>query len=136
MTATLVGRPQISATLKLIRPHVRRTPIIEVDGADFGLPGTTLVFKLEYLQHAGSFKTRGAFAQVLTRRIPAAGIVAASGGNHGAATAFAAMKAGHRATIFVPGVASPAKLAQIREYGADLRISGDSYDDALTASRV
>lgn len=136
MTAPIVDRLQIGATRELIRPHVRRTPVIEIDGADFGLPGVTLVFKLEYLQHAGSFKTRGAFAQVLTRRIPAAGLVAASGGNHGAATAFVAMKSGHRATIFVPSVASSAKLAQIRDYGADLRIAGDSYDDALAASRL
>lgn len=125
---------QVRATAALIAPHVRRTPVLEVAGEDFGLPGVTLVFKLEFLQHAGSFKTRGAFAHMLTRAIPPAGVVAASGGNHGAATAFAAMKTGHRATIFVPEVASPAKLAQIRSYGAELRVVGQRYADALAAS--
>jgi threonine dehydratase len=126
----------IRATAAAIAPHVRRTPIVEIAGEDFGLPGVTVVFKLEFLQHAGSFKTRGAFAHLLTRSIPAAGVVAASGGNHGAATAFAARKSGHRATIFVPGVASPAKIEQIRGYGADLRIVGERYADALAASEA
>ena len=127
-------RENIAATHRIIAPLVRRTPVIEIDGADLGMPRTTLVLKLEFLQHAGSFKARGAFTQMLTREIPAAGIVAASGGNHGAATAFAAARTGHRATIFVPTVASPAKIAQIRDYGADLRIEGDRYADALVAS--
>jgi threonine dehydratase len=126
---------RIRATHAALSGYVRRTPIIEVDGGDFGLAGTTLVFKLEFLQHAGSFKARGAFTHMLTRTIPAAGVVAASGGNHGAATAYAAMKCGHQATIFVPGVASAAKLQQIRGYGADLRIVGERYADALAASQ-
>ena len=117
-----------------IAPHVRRTPVLAVDGADFGLPGVRLVFKLEFLQHAGSFKTRGAFNHLLTREIPAAGVVAASGGNHGAAVAYAAMKMGKPATIFVPSVASPAKMEQIRGYGAKLEIAGERYNDALLAS--
>jgi threonine dehydratase len=105
-----------------------------VDGADFGLDGVRLVFKLEFLQHAGSFKTRGAFNHLLTREIPAAGVVAASGGNHGAAVAYAAMKRAVPATIFVPSVASPAKMEQIRGYGARLEIAGERYNDALLAS--
>jgi threonine dehydratase len=117
-----------------IAPFIRRTPIIEVDGADFGLDGVRLVFKLEFLQHAGSFKTRGAFNSLLSRTIPEAGVVAASGGNHGAAVAYAAMKRGIPATIFVPTVASRAKVDQIRGYGARLEIGGDRYDDALRAS--
>ena len=124
----------IRAAAARIRGHVRRTPLLEVDGADFGLPGTTIVFKLEYLQHAGSFKTRGAFNNLLTRTIPAVGVVAASGGNHGAAVAYAAGKRGVQATIFVPSVASPAKMEQIRGYGARLEIAGDRYNDALLAS--
>jgi len=124
----------IRAAAKRIAPHVRRTPVLEVDGADFGAPGARLAFKLEFLQHAGSFKTRGAFNQLLTRRIPAVGVVAASGGNHGAAVAYAAMKTGCPATIFVPSVASPAKLEQIRGYGARLEIAGERYNDALLAS--
>jgi threonine dehydratase len=113
---------------------VRRTPVLEVDGGDFGLPGVRLAFKLEFLQHAGSFKTRGAFNSVLVREIPPVGVVAASGGNHGAAVAYAAMKTGIPATIFVPEVASPAKIEQIRGYGARLEIGGERYHDALLAS--
>jgi threonine dehydratase len=113
---------------------VRRTPVLETPGADFGLDGVRLFFKLEFLQHAGSFKTRGAFNNLLTRPIPPAGVVAASGGNHGAAVAYAAMRRGVKATIFVPTVASPAKIGQIRGYGAHLEVGGDRYDDALRAS--
>src|SRR5215204_6401802 len=90
---TELSREQIQATERLIRPHIRRTPILEVDGADFGLDSIKITFKLELFQHAGSFKARGAFTNMLTRDIPA-GVVAASGGNHGAAVAFAAMKLG------------------------------------------
>ena len=91
--------------------------------------------KLELLQHTGSFKTRGAFTNLLTREIPRAGVVAASGGNHGAAVAFTAMKLGKPASIFVPTVSSPAKMDRIRGYGAHLVVTGDRYDDALAASR-
>jgi threonine dehydratase len=124
----------IRAAAARIAPHVRRTPVLEVEGADFGLDGVRLVFKLEFLQHAGSFKTRGAFNGLLSRPLPDAGAVAASGGNHGAAVAYAAMKLGVPATIFVPVVASPAKVAQIRGYGARLEIGGERYADALAAS--
>ena len=132
--AAVVGAAAIRAAAARIAPHVRRTPVIEVDGADFGAPGTRFVFKLEFLQHAGSFKTRGAFNSLLSRTLPAAGVVAASGGNHGAAVAYAAMKLGVPATIFVPEVASPAKIAQIRGYGAKLEVGGARYADALAAS--
>ncbi len=125
----------IAETYGLIRPHIRRTPVMGVDGADFGLAGTDLTLKLELVQHSGSFKARGAFANLLRREAPAAGVVAASGGNHGAAVAYAAMKLGRRATIFVPRVSSPAKIERIRGYGAELVIIGDRYDDALEASR-
>lgn len=117
-----------------IAPFIRRTPIVEADGADFGIPGATLVFKMEFLQHAGSFKARGAFNSLLARELPAVGVAAASGGNHGAAVAYAAMKRAVPATIFVPSVASPAKVAQIRGYGARLEIAGERYNDALLAS--
>ena len=87
------------------------------------------------MQHTGSFKTRGAFTNLLTREIPEAGVVAASGGNHGAAVAFAAMKLGKPARIFVPRVSSPVKIERIRGYGAELVVTGERYDDALAASR-
>ena len=108
---------------------------MELTGADFGLPAFPLTLKLELFQHAGSFKTRGAFANLLTRPIPASGVVAASGGNHGAAVAYAAMRLGVPAHIFVPTVSSPAKISRIRAYGADLVVGGDRYADALAASQ-
>src|SRR3984957_3975948 len=136
MTATLISAGEIRSTYAAIAPHIRRTPIIEVDGSDFGISAVQLVLKLESLQHAGSFKARGAFTSLLTRKIPDAGVVAASGGNHGAAVAFAAMKLKVPAKIFVPGIASPAKIRQITEYGAELVITGERYADALAASEA
>ncbi len=130
----LIERDGIAATGRLIRPHIRHTPTIAVDAADFGLAAAPLVLKLEFLQYTGSFKPRGAFANLLTRPVPAAGVAAASGGNHGAAVAYAAMRLGHKATIFVPRVTSPAKLDRIRGYGAELVVTGEVYADALAAS--
>jgi len=130
----MVDRGAIARTYPLIRPYIRRTPVVEVEGSDFGVDGVTLVLKLELLQHSGSFKARGAFTNLLLREVPPAGVAAASGGNHGAAVAFAAMRLGKPARIFVPTVASPAKLDRIRGYGADLVVTGDRYADALAAS--
>src|ERR1700688_4824172 len=132
----MITPEQISSTYPIIRPHIRRTPIIDLDGADFGITAARLVFKLESLQHAGSFKSRGAFSNLLTRTVPAAGVVAASGGNHGAAVAFAAMRRQVPAKIFVPTVASSTKIQQISDYGADLVVSGERYADALAASEA
>lgn len=131
-----IDRDRIAATAALIRPYVRTTPVIEVDAADFGREGFTAVLKLESLQHAGSFKTRGAFANLLGRSVPAAGVVAASGGNHGAAVAYAAMRLGVPARIFVPTISSPAKIQRIRDYGAELVVGGERYADALAASQT
>ncbi|HEY9713939.1 MAG TPA: threonine/serine dehydratase [Chroococcales cyanobacterium] len=131
-----IDREQIARTEELIRPHIRRTPIIEVNGSDFDLGSFRLTFKLELMQHAGSFKTRGAFANLLMREIPEAGVVAASGGNHGAAVAYAARKLGVKAKIFVPSISSPAKIQRIRDYGAELAVGGDRYADALAASEL
>lgn len=133
---TDLSRERIQATERVIRPYIRRTPILEVDGSEFGLDSIKIVFKLELFQHGGSFKARGAFTNMLTREVPAAGVVAASGGNHGVAVAFAAMKLGKQATIFVPSVASQAKLDRIRGYGAELNITGDRYAESLEASQV
>ena len=99
-----INRERIEATERLIRPHIRRTPAMDVDGADFGLDPFPLVLKLELFQHTGSFKVRGAFANLLSREVPAAGVVAASGGNHGAAVAYTAQKLGTPARIYVPRV--------------------------------
>jgi threonine dehydratase len=133
-TSTMISADHIQATYRLLAPHIRRTPVVDVDGGDFNLACGSLTLKLESLQHAGSFKSRGAFTNLLTREVPRIGVVAASGGNHGAAVAFAAMKLGVPAKIFVPNVASPAKIQQIAEYGADLMIAGENYADALAAS--
>jgi threonine dehydratase len=130
---TLVTRARIAEIEPVIRPYIRRTPTIEIDGADIGLPGVPLTFKLELTQHAGSFKARGAFANLLLRNVPPAGVAAASGGNHGAAVAYAAMKLGLRARIFIPSISSQAKQDRIREYGAEMVIAGSAYADALAA---
>src|ERR1022692_2311788 len=135
MPPAIVDPDGIRRTCQTIRPHIRRTPVVEVDGVDFGLEGVRLVLKLELLQHAGSFKTRGAFANLLMREIPAAGVVAASGGNHGAAVAFAAMKLGKPARIFVPRVASQSKIERIRGYGAELVVTGDRYEIGRASCR-
>jgi len=129
-----VSREEIARTERLIRPRIRRTPVVEADGVEFGLGRTRLCFKLEFLQHAGSFKTRGAFANLLLRSIPPVGVAAASGGNHGAAVAFAARTLGIPAKIFVPSISSPAKIERIRGYGAELVVGGQGYADALAAS--
>src|SRR5205814_1178853 len=134
MSSSEITRDRIIRTHQLIRPHIRTTPVVEASGADFGLLPVQLVFKLEFLQHSGSFKTRGAFSNLLSRAIPPAGVVAASGGNHGVAVAFAARKLRKPATIFVPTVCSPEKRERIRGYGADLLVTGERYADALAAS--
>ena len=105
-----------------IAPHIRRTPLMEADGVSL---------KLEGLQHTGSFKPRGAFNNLLGRSVPAAGVAAASGGNHGAAVACAAQKLGLPAKVFVPDIAAPVKIEKIRSYGADIHVEGRTYFDAL-----
>src|SRR2546426_11739016 len=125
-----MSRDQIAIVARQIRPYIRRTPVLEVAGADVGVAVHSIVFKLELLQHSGSFKVRGAFTNMLTREVPEAGVVAASGGNHGVAVAYAASRLGWPATIFVPSVASPTKLARIQSYGASLKIAGDRYAHA------
>src|ERR1700753_2877447 len=105
-----VSREAIAATYQTIRPHIRRTPLIEVDGADFGMAPLPLRLKLELMQHSGSFKARGAFANLLTRPVPAARVGAASGGHHGIAGALPAQRLGKPAAIFVPTIASPSKV--------------------------
>jgi threonine dehydratase len=127
---------RIVETERLIRRHIRHTPVLHVDMADFGAAPRPVALKLESLQHSGSFKARGAFANLLTRPIPPSGVVAASGGNHGAAVAYAAMRLGIKATIFLPSVTSPSKVERIKSYAADLVVAGERYADALAASEL
>jgi threonine dehydratase len=120
----------------LIQPYVRVTPTLRTSGDEIGRSPFPLTLKLELLQHSGSFKVRGAFANLLTRRVPAAGVVAASGGNHGAAVSYAAKRLGIPAHIFVPTVCSPVKIQRIRDFGARITITGERYADALAASEA
>lgn len=119
-----------------IRPFLRCTPTIAIDGAECDCDVTRVVLKLEYLQHGGSFKVRGAFANMLLRRVPDVGVVAASGGNHGVAVAYAARRLKIPARIYLPAISSPSKIHRIREYGAELIITGDRYADALAECRA
>jgi threonine dehydratase len=133
LTTRAIDRETIARTYARIRSFIRRTPTMDVDGRDYGLASSSLVFKLEMLQHGGSFKVRGAFANLLLRDVPDGGVAAASGGNHGVAVAFAAERLRIPARIFVPTVASPAKLQRIRDHGAALVVSGERYADAQVA---
>jgi threonine dehydratase len=127
----VITRKEILATYDTIRPWIRRTPVVQLELGE--LPSVTL--KLEQLQCAGSFKARGAFANLLLREVPPAGVVAASGGNHGVAVAYAANRRGVPARIFVPTVSAPAKMERIRQLGAELVVTGDRYADALAAAQ-
>ena len=134
----MISRDDIRWCYGTIQPYIRRTPVIavelsELDESAAGLPAGTL--KLEQLQCAGSFKARGAFTNLLLREVPPAGVVAASGGNHGVAVAYAAHRRGVPAKIFVPTVSAPAKIERIRQLGADLVVTGERYADALTAAQ-
>ncbi|MDK3017680.1 threonine/serine dehydratase [Pseudodonghicola flavimaris] len=127
----MVNRSEIDAAAARIAEHIQRTPVMQVRG--FGLP-YSVEMKLEQTQHTGSFKVRGAFNTLLSQPVPAAGLVAASGGNHGAAVAYAAQTLGHRAAIFVPEMAGPAKLALIERAGADLHVVQGEYANAFQAA--
>jgi threonine dehydratase len=129
----MISRKEVEAAWGLIRPHVRHTPVIELGAGSLG-GGAPLALKLESLQVSGSFKGRGAFHKLLASKVPAAGIVAASGGNHGAAAAYAARALGHKAEIFVPTIAAPTKVARLKSYGAVVHQIGAVYAEARAAS--
>src|SRR6202140_1533309 len=133
---TAITPDRIAETERLIRPHVRHTPVLRADLAEFGGEPRPVALKLECLQHSGSFKARGAFANLLARSVPACGVVAASGGDHGVAVAYAAMRLGVPATIFLPSVTSPSKVERIKSYAANLVVAGERYADALAASEA
>jgi threonine dehydratase len=135
-----IGHEDIRLAARRLVGHIRRTPVMALEAGAFGQQAS-VVLKLESLQHAGSFKARGAFNALLSaaaseQGIPAAGVIAASGGNHGAAVAFAAKALGHRAEIFVPQVASAAKIQRLRDLGAEIRVIGASYAEALAAAQA
>ena len=118
-----------------IQHYVRKTPVLDLPAGDF-LPDSQVVLKLEHLQHTASFKARGAFNAMLSQDVPDSGVIAASGGNHGAAVAYAANTLGHRAEIFVPEIIGPAKLARLKSYGATLHVGGRDFADALAACQA
>lgn len=134
VTDKSITRETIEGAYALILPYIRETPTIAVAAADFGLAGQPITFKLEFLQATGNFKARGAFHNLLTHDQPKQGVVAASGGNHGVAVAYAARHLGRRAKIFVPSISSPAKIDRIKALGAEIVIGGANYADALAAS--
>jgi threonine dehydratase len=131
----MTSRADIAAAAMRIATHVRHTPLLRLAGAELGL-GCPVVLKLELLQHTGSFKPRGAFNRLLSAERPAAGVIAASGGNHGAAVAYAARALGVTAEIFVPQLTPPTKVARIASYGARVVQTGETYAEALAASRT
>ena len=122
----IVHSEKINAAWAQVRPYVLRTPIVQTDV--FGLP---LALKLEHMQHTGSFKARGAMNSLLSMDVPKVGLVAASGGNHGAAVAWAAARLGYKARIYVPEIAGPAKITLIKNLGADLVVVPGAYSNAL-----
>jgi threonine dehydratase len=128
-------RQAIEAAYERIAGYIRTTPIVRLERNAWGLDAS-LVLKLEHLQHSGSFKPRGAFNRILSHEVPSAGIIAASGGNHGAAVAFAAQRLGHHAEIFVPEVCPPVKVERLRGYGAQMTQVGANYGEALLASNA
>ena len=128
----MIGPTDIADAHTRIKPHVRRTPVLELEAGALGL-GHPLVLKLEQLQVTGSFKARGAFNALLARPVPSVGVAAASGGNHGAAVAFAARAMGHPARVFVPDWADPVKAERIRGFGAEVVAVPGSFEKTLAA---
>ncbi len=137
MESPLVTRSDIAAAAERLEPRIRRTPVLTVPGQELDSPHvpdhSTISLKLEYLQHSGTFKGRGAMHFMLTNEISSAGVTAASGGNHGAAVAWAAQQLGHRATIFVPTISAAAKVDRLRSYGAEVVQVGAVYAESLEA---
>ncbi|MCA0997437.1 threonine/serine dehydratase [Alloyangia pacifica] len=125
-------KAEIATAAERIDAHVQRTPLMQ----SAVLWDHPVELKLEHMQHTGSFKARGAFNTLLSGNVPAAGVVAASGGNHGAAVAYAATRLGHRAQIFVPEIAGPAKIALIERTGAALTVVPGEYANALEQARA
>ena len=133
MTETIPTRDDIREAHARIAPHIRRTPVLTLEAGALGLP-FPVAFKLEHTQITGSFKLRGALNNMLSRDVPEAGIVAASGGNHGAGVAYAATKLGHKSVIFVPKViAKEVKLKRMRDYGAEVIVAEGSVGEVMQA---
>lgn len=124
-------KSEILAAQQRIAGYAQVTPVMESQ-----MLGYPIEIKLEHMQHTGSFKARGAFNTLLSSDVPPAGVVAASGGNHGAAAAYAAQTLGYPAKIFVPELAGPSKIALIEQTGADLSVVSGEYANALTEAQA
>ena len=136
MAATVV-RDDVAAAAALLQQapagFLRETPLWRLPGALLGVDAAEVWLKLEQLQVSGSFKARGMLHRLLAQPIPASGVVVASGGNAGIATAAAARALGVRCEVFVPTISSPAKQARLRALGAELFVVGEAYAQALAA---
>jgi threonine dehydratase len=128
-------RAEIEAASKRIAGYIRTTPVMHLEAGAWGIDGH-LVLKLEQLQHTGSFKPRGAFNRILSNQVPKAGVIAASGGNHGVAVAYAAQQLGYPAEVFVPEVCPSVKVQRLRDYGAQVTLVGATYAESLEASQI
>jgi threonine dehydratase len=115
---------------------IRRTPLFKLPGKALGVANEEVWLKLEHLQTSGSFKARGMLNRLLSSEIPASGVIVASGGNAGIATAAAAKELGVKCEVFVPTVSSPAKQQKLRELGAQVVVTGSVYAEALEACLV
>jgi threonine dehydratase len=121
----VITRSEVDAAARRVAGHVRRTPVAELEG---------FWFKLEFLQHSGSFKARGAFNRILSADLPEAGVLAASGGNHGLAVAHAAASLGVPAEVYVPENAPAFKVARLHALGAKVVHHGREYAEAYTGA--
>lgn len=131
-----MNRAEIEAAAQRLRGQpgfVLETPLWKLPSAVFGVPGAEVWLKLEQLQVGGSFKARGMMNRLLANTIPASGVIVASGGNAGIATAAAAKALGVKCEVFVPTISSAAKQARLRELGAEVIVTGAAYFDALQA---
>ena len=127
----VIDRNDVEVAARRIQGLIRHTPVIEVE-----LLGTTLLLKLELLQHTGSFKPRGAVNRILSSEVPDVGVIAASGGNAGLGVAYAARAVGAPAEIFVPESTPAVKITRLDELGANVRVAGVFYSDAEAACAV
>ena len=131
----MVIQIDIESAAARIANRVRMTPIFDLGTGMWG-SDASLILKLEQLQYTGSFKVRGAFNRILSAQVPASGVIAASGGNHGVAVAYVARSLGYHAEIFVPELCPRVKIERLKSYGASVRVVGANYAEALQASEV
>jgi threonine dehydratase len=129
-----VSRADVEAAARRLEGRIRTTPVVRTEPGGLGQE-ESVDLKLETMQVTGGFKARGAFNKVLGGRLPAAGVIAASGGNHGGAVAYAAARLGCPAEIFVPSSCPEVKLERLRNLGATVHVVGTFYEESYAACR-